>query len=165
MKICDLASWTSPSGYTDGRTADRIVVHILNLIPNTNVDVLPCVKTCSAGVFLTTPLTRSLSGRIIHQHRWSHIAAQHSVFSASMFLFCRPAGLQKQKHRHHKGEMFSKEVQCLVHNLTCLLANSQVSDDEVTCWLVDVIVELVMFLWQEIVCFSRHLCQSWCLEV
>lgn len=160
MKICDLASWTSPSGCAGARTADQIVVHKLNLILNTNMDVLPCGKTCSASVWPPTPLRRCLSGRIIHQHWWSHIAAQRSVFSVSMFLFCRPAGLQKQKHRHHKGEMFSKEVQCLVHKLTCLWANSQV-----TCWLVDVIVELLIFLWQEIVCFSRHLCQSWCLEV
>lgn len=81
-----------------------------------------------------------------------------------MFLFCGPARFQK-KWRQHNGELFLKEVQCLVQNLTCLWANSQASVDEFTCCLIDVIVgELVVVLCKEMICFPGQICLSVCVE-
>lgn len=66
---------------------------------------------------------------------------------------------QKEKQSQHDGELFLKEVQCLVQNLACLWANSQASVDEFTWWLVDVIVDgLVVVLCKEMICFPGQIC-------
>lgn len=167
VKMCGLVCWTSPSGQTDATTGFICICDCVYPNPKHKCHDRAAPRSgVQLSVLLTTPLKHSLSWRIVHHHWWSDFAALSSAFSASVFLFHRQAGFQKQKQRQHSGEMFLKEVQCLVHNLTCLLANSQESDDGFTCWLIDVIVgELIMVFCGEMIRFSRHLWVSWGVEV
>lgn len=107
--ICGL----SQSGRIDAKTAHTVQMHVFNIYfqtSNTHKNImLPCSWKWRQRVMLTTPLTYSLSWRIIHHCWWSKIAPllrQDWVSSVRMFSGKQDYMAISPKQGEYNGEMF-----------------------------------------------------------